>query len=204
MTRTSQGDDYVAFVRARQDALLRAAYLICGDHHLAEDLVQEALVKLASRWERLRDEAPEAYVRRILYRDAVSRWRRVRRERLVDHQDEQGVMAATVVPDLTERWVEGAQVRAALALLPPRQRAVMVLRYFEDLSEAEIAETLGVARGTVKSQASDAIRTLRRLVPAVDDPPREERPGAGRHGEARPGEARHGGPGGGRTWGTTT
>lgn len=181
MTR-STGDDYVAFVLARQDALLRAAYLICGDHHLAEDLVQEALVKLASRWERLRDEAPEAYVRRILYRDAVSRWRKVRRERLVDHQDQQGVMATAAVPDATETWVEGGQVRAALALLPPRQRAVMVLRYFEDLSEAEIAQTLGVARGTVKSQASDAIRTLRRLVPAVDAPSREEgrgEPGGG-------------------------
>lgn len=168
MTR-SNGDDYVAFVRARQDALLRAAYLICGDHHLAEDLVQEALVKLASRWERLRDEAPEAYVRRILYRDAVSRWRRVRRERLVDHHDPDGVLAAMPShDDAAERWLDGAQVRAALALLPPRQRAVIVLRYFEDLSEQEIAETLGVARGTVKSQASDAMRTLRRLVPGVD------------------------------------
>lgn len=176
MTRTSTGDDYVAFVRARQDALLRAAYLICGDHHLAEDLVQEALVKLASRWERLRDEAPEAYVRRILYRDAVSRWRRVRRERLVDHQDPQGVMAGRASGEVTDRWVDGAQVRAALALLPPRQRAVMVLRYFEDLSEAEIAETLGVARGTVKSQASDAMRTLRRLVPAVDAARRHSAP----------------------------
>lgn len=163
------GADYVAFVRARQDALLRAAYLICGDHHLAEDLVQEALVKLASRWERLRDEAPEAYVRRILYRDAVSRWRRVRRERLVDHHDPAGPLAALREADVTGPWLDGAAVRSALALLPPRQRAVIVLRYFEDLSEQEIASTLGIARGTVKSQASDALRTLRRLIP-VDDP----------------------------------
>ncbi|GAA1173367.1 SigE family RNA polymerase sigma factor [Ornithinimicrobium humiphilum] len=167
-TGTGTGPDYVAFVRARQDALLRAAYLICGDHHLAEDLVQEALVKLASRWERLRDEAPEAYVRRILYRDAVSRWRRVRRERLVDHHDPEGVLSTLTAPDATAGWLDGAAVRSALALLPPRQRAVVVLRYFEDLSEQEIAETLGIARGTVKSQASDAIRTLRRLVPALD------------------------------------
>ena len=144
------GDDYVAFVRARQGALVRAAYLICGDEHLAHDLVQDALVKLASRWERLRDEAPEAYVRRILYRDAVSRWRRLRRERLVDHADPQGAFAAITAPEPVSDWVEGADVRAALALLPPRQRAVIVLRYYEDLSEADIAATLGISRGTVK------------------------------------------------------
>ena len=162
------GDDYVAFVQARQGALLRAAYLICGDHHLAEDLLQEALVKLASRWERLRDEAPEAYVRKILYRDAISRWRRVRRETLVDQHDPVGPLATVVVDDRTEQVLTGEQVRAALDLLPPRQRAVVVLRYFEDLSEAQIADALGIAPGTVKSQASDAMRTLRRLIPVED------------------------------------
>ena len=163
------GDDYVAFVRARQGALVRAAYLICGDEHLAHDLVQDALVKLASRWERLRDEAPEAYVRRILYRDTVSRWRRLRRERLVDHHDPQGALAAIVAAEPVTGWVDGADVRAALSLLPPRQRAVIVLRYYEDLSEADIAATLGISPGTVKSQASDAMKTLRRLLPDGPD-----------------------------------
>ena len=161
------GEDYVAFVRARQGALLRAAYLVCGDHQIAEDLLQEALVKLASRWERIRDEAPEAYVRRILYRDAISRWRRTRREVSVDHQDPGGVLALR--RDGAERrvhdWVSGADVRVALLKLPPRQRAVVVLRYFEDLTEADIADALGISRGTVKSQASDAMRTLRTLLP---------------------------------------
>ncbi|MGO0575603.1 SigE family RNA polymerase sigma factor [Ornithinimicrobium panacihumi] len=168
------GDDYVAFVQARQGALLRSAYLICGDHHLAEDLLQEALVKLASRWERLRDEAPEAYVRKILYRDAVSRWRKVRRETLVDHDDPVGPLGAMSVPDRTAEVLTAADVAAALDLLPPRQRAVIVLRYFEDLSERQIADALGIAPGTVKSQASDAMRTLRRLIPAVDEPPTHE------------------------------
>jgi len=163
------GDDYVAFVRARQGALLRAAYLICGDHHLAEDLLQEALVKLASRWERLRDEAPEAYVRKILYRDAVSRWRKVRRETLVDHHDPVGPLATITEPDGTGQVLTGVQVREALDLLPPRQRAVIVLRYFEDLTEAQIADALGIAPGTVKSQASDAMRTLRGLIPPKEE-----------------------------------
>lgn len=167
MTRGT-GDDYVAFVQARQGSLLRSAYLICGDHHLAEDLVQEALVKLASRWERLRDEAPEAYVRTILYRDAISRWRKVRREDLVDQQDPLGPLAQRSVEDETEQVLTAARIQAALALLPPRQRAVVVLRYFEDLTEAQIAATLGIAPGTVKSQASDAMRTLRRLIPVPD------------------------------------
>ncbi|KUG51942.1 hypothetical protein AVL62_08410 [Serinicoccus chungangensis] len=162
------GDDYVAFVTARQGSLLRAAYLVCGDEHLAHDLLQDALVKLASRWERLRDEAPEAYVRQILYRDAVSRWRRTRREHLVDHQDPGGELARLRTSEPVEGWVEGAAVRQALALLPPRQRAVVVLRYYEDLSEVDIATTLGISRGTVKSQASDAMRTLRSLLPDLD------------------------------------
>lgn len=165
------GEDFVAFVRARQGTLLRAATLICGNRHVAEDLLQDALVKLADRWERVRDGAPEAYVRRILYRDTISRWRRHRREVVVDHHDPEGGLAHLPQRDsrLTD-WIEGAEVRQALLLLPPRQRAVIVLRYYEDLSEAEIAAALGIARGTVKSQASDALRTLRGLLPGSAAP----------------------------------
>lgn len=172
MTRGT-GDDYVAFVRARQAALLRSAYLICGDHHLAEDLLQDALVKLASRWERVRDEQPEAYVRKILYRDAISRWRPTRREVVVDHTDPGGLMAVRPAADGAAAWLTADEVRGALRLLPPRQRAVMVLRYYDGLSEKEIAAALGIAPGTVKSQASDAIRTLRRCLPAVERLPEE-------------------------------
>src|SRR5580765_1199140 len=75
-------EEFARYVRARQHRLLRAAFLVCGDVHLAEDLLQGALAKLATRWERLRTENPDAYVRKILYRDAVSSWRRTRRESL--------------------------------------------------------------------------------------------------------------------------
>lgn len=161
------GDDYVAFVRARQGSLLRAAVLICGDSHVAEDLLQDALVKLASRWEKVRDEAPEAYVRRILYRDAVSRWRRWGREQPRDLSSPEAPALPGGGSDPADTWVEGAEVRQALAQLPPRQRAVLVLRYYEDLSEVRIAEVLGISPGTVKSQASRALATLRRLVPEL-------------------------------------
>lgn len=180
------GEDYVAFVRARQGPLLRSAVMICDDHHLAQDLLQDALVKLASRRERLRDEAPEA-VRRILYRDAVSRWRRTRREVVSDH-DPDGVVTPLHArsDERVQDWVSGVDVRAALLLLPPRQRAVVVLRYYEDLSEVDIADALGISRGTVKSQASDAMRTLRRLLPdAVDEEQRGMPSGAPRPSRLR-------------------
>lgn len=165
---TTVDADFADFVRARQHHLIRAARLYCGDHHGAEDLVQDALVKLASRWESVREGSPDAYVRRILYRDAVSRWRKWGRE--VPYAAEPGDRSPfdTERADAaSEAWVEGADVRQALRRLPPRQRAVVVLRYYEDLSERDIADALGCSPGTVKSQASKALNTLRTLLPAV-------------------------------------
>lgn len=158
-------DDFRAFVRARQDALFRAAVLVCGNHHTAQDLLQEAFAKLASRWEQVRHGSPEAYVRTILYRDAVSHWRKWRRESPYDVQAPGVPFAGAADRDLTGEWVSGADVRAALSQLPPRQRAVLVLRYYEDLPEEQIAGVLGISRGTVKSQASRALASLRRLLP---------------------------------------
>ncbi|MFK5583780.1 SigE family RNA polymerase sigma factor [Serinicoccus sp. LYQ131] len=161
-------EEFAGFVRARQHQLVRAARLYCGDFHAAEDLVQDALVKLASRWESVREGSPDAYVRRILYRDTVSRWRKWGREvPYAAAPGERDRWDEDAAPAEVDDWVEGADVRAALAQLPPRQRAVVVLRYFEDLSELEIAEALGCAPGTVKSQASKALRNLRELLPAV-------------------------------------
>ncbi|MCK0111965.1 SigE family RNA polymerase sigma factor [Ornithinimicrobium sp. F0845] len=158
-------EEFVAFVRARQRALVRAAYLVCGDHHVAQDLVQEALTKLAHRWERVRTGSPEGFVRRIDYRDAISRWRKVGREWPHDHQDTALAGRESDEHDPVESWIAGADMRDALAQLPPRQRAVLVLRYYEDQSEVQIADYLGISPGTVKSQAHRALATRRELLP---------------------------------------
>jgi len=152
-------EDFARYVRARQHALLRAAYLVCGDAHLAEDLLQQAFTKVALRWDRLRHENPDAYVRRILYRDAVSAWRRTRRESLVAALPDAGTT------DRTSAALDRVDVERALAALTPRQRAVIVLRFFEDRSETDTAEVLGISVGTVKSQTHAALVRMRERVP---------------------------------------
>ncbi|MFG3422144.1 SigE family RNA polymerase sigma factor [Micromonospora sp. NPDC049460] len=152
-------DGYVTFVECHQHRLLRAAYLVCGNRHQAEDLLQDALLKLALRWPTVRHGDPAAYVRAILYRDAVSWWRRRRREWLSAYPPER----ATQEGDGALRLA----LRDALDHLPPRQRAVLVLRYFEDLTEAATAEALGVTVGTVKSQCHAALRRLREVAPEL-------------------------------------
>jgi RNA polymerase sigma-70 factor (sigma-E family) len=148
------------FVRARSGALARIAHLLTGDRHHAEDLLQTALARAATRWERLDD--PEAYLRRVLYTQAVSRWRGlVRRpaEWLTDQPPAIGVVDAEV-----EMKVILAQ---ALRRLTPRQRAVLVLRFYEDRSESQTAELLGCAVGTVKSQTRHALARLKALSPEL-------------------------------------
>lgn len=163
------GEGYTAFVRARRDALQGAAFLMCGDHHLAQDLVQEALVKLGSRWERVSQGSPDAYVRRVMYHDMVSRWRRLRREYLVDTADPAGRVAAIPGKAGTDTSVEAAPVRQLLLRLPRRQRAVIVLRYYEDLTEKETAEVLSISVGTVKSHTHAAMRSLRAWMPELSE-----------------------------------
>ena len=138
-------EDFADYVRARQHQLLRAAYLVCGDEHLAEDLLQGALIKLAGNWSKVRAQHPDAYVRRILYNDAISAWRRRRRApRRTGHVDH----GARRVP----RPRESDRPLMILAELPPRQRAVIVLRYFEDRSERDTADVLGISVGTVRAR----------------------------------------------------
>jgi len=150
---------FAEWARARQRRLVRAAYLVTGDLGRAEDLVQEALVKVCLRWDRLADGHPEAYARTIIYRDHVSWWRRSREHPVAEVTSD----AATGGPD-----VEDAEVlRAALLRLPPRQRAVLVLRYYEDLTAAGTAHVLGISVGTVKSQTHDALRNLRTQAPEL-------------------------------------
>lgn len=144
---------YSEFVLARQDRLRRAAYLMCGDPDQAEDLLQEALVALAEKWERV--EHPDAFVRRVIYNRRVSTWRRARHEVAVEHLPDAGV------GDGADDRARDAEVHQVLRLLPPRQRAALVLRYFDDLTEAQAAEVMGVAVGTVKSLSHQAIARLR-------------------------------------------
>jgi RNA polymerase sigma-70 factor (sigma-E family) len=153
--------EFTLFVIQRSHVLLRAAYALCGDQHAAEDLVQSALAKAAGRWGRIEGE-PEHYVRRVLYREFVSawRWRRRRPERVTDQVPERPFGR-----DVADDTVIRLHLRAALADLPPRQRAVVVLRYLEDRSEQEVPEILGCSPGTVGSQASRALAKLRVAVP---------------------------------------
>ena len=154
-------EGFAEFVVARQAALLRTAYLLTGHAQDAEDLVQTALVKVVPVWRRISDN-PEPYVRRVLVRENVSRWRRRRwREASTDAVPETLAHAAD--------HDELLAVRAALMRLAPRQRAVVVLRYYEGCTEAEIADQLGISPGTVKSHARDALARLRVLLPADAD-----------------------------------
>ena len=162
--RPDPHDEVAAFARSCQARLLRAAYLICGDAHQAEDLLQSAFVKVALRWSQLRDGQPEAYLRTILYRDAVSWWRRQRREVVVAAPPE------LPAPDTGGNEVPLRVVFAtALRRLTPKQRAVLVLRFLEDHTEAHTAQVLGVSVGTVKSQTAVALRRLRELAPELSD-----------------------------------
>jgi RNA polymerase sigma-70 factor (sigma-E family) len=144
------------YVVARRGALLRTAYLLTGDHDEAEDLVQVTLVKCVPHWPKIAA-SPEAYVRKVLARESVTRWRR-RRWREVSGPLPEGMSAGT---DSDEK----VALQAALSRLSPRQRAVVVLRYYDDLTEADTARALGISVGTVKSHARDALARLRELVP---------------------------------------
>lgn len=143
-----------AFVAARGDALWRSAWLLTGDHQLAEDLVQTALAKCWRAYGRIGAEGFEAYVRRVLFTTYVSWWRRKwRAERPTEHLPETAAAA---------RDTDGRNdLLDALARLPRGQRAVVVLRYFEDLTEQQTAAALGISTGTVKSQCSRALAALR-------------------------------------------
>lgn len=153
-------DRFQEFVRARWPHLVRTAYLLTGDPHHAEDLAQTALAKAYRSWKRVvRADHPELYVRRILVTCNSDRFRkrRVRESLTAAPPDRAGPDDAVARSD-----TRGVLV-AALAQLPPRQRAVVVMRYWEDLPEAEVAEVLGCSLGTVKSQASKGLARLREV-----------------------------------------
>ena len=145
------------FVASRADALMRYAYVLTGNPHDAADLLQESLVRVRAAWHGIVDKRePEGYVRTTMARSHISAWRVRRRERLMSEPPEQAYEDAA----LTRADGDDGLWRA-LEGLPRRQRAVLVLRYYESLSDTEIAEVLGISRGTVRSQASRALDKLR-------------------------------------------
>jgi RNA polymerase sigma-70 factor (sigma-E family) len=154
--KPEQEKAFTTFVSARSRHLLQTAYLLTGDRHRAEDLLQTALTRAYLRWDRIVSEDPEGYVRRTLANAHIDWWRRKpwREEPTADLPDLPG-------PDQATAYDVREAVLQALAGLSRRQRAVVVLRYYEDLSEAEIAHVLGCSAGTVKSAASRAMAKLR-------------------------------------------
>lgn len=157
--RQADEDDYEAFYASVWPRLFRLTYAISGDVGRAEDAVQSAMAKAYASWRRVRSaEHPEAYVRRMAVNEVLN----VRRRRWWKAERAGHVPDVGAVVSAEQEVVDRAELWEALLRLPPRQRAVIVLRYYEDLSEQRIAEVLGCSQGTVKSQASDALATLRR------------------------------------------
>jgi len=153
--------EFDEFVRTRHAALLRFAHLLTGDPHAAADLVQEALERAGLRWRSIRrQDAPESYLRKSILHAHINQGRRRRRERLVPETPEVG--RGDAEPRDEALW-------RLLATLPPQQRAVLVLRFYEDLTEAETARVLGCAVGTVKSNGARALAKLRAALPVLPD-----------------------------------
>jgi RNA polymerase sigma-70 factor (sigma-E family) len=173
VSRDARDAEFTAYMAARQPSLLRTAYLLTGDRHAAEDLVQVALGKLYLSWDKVqRRELIDGYVRRILVNEHNSLWRRAwkRNETTTSELPDQSV------PAHESHAERNGALWIAVQRLPRKQRAAVVLRYYEDLSEAETAEVLGVSVGTVKSQTSRAIASMREHVRDLPQlSPEEER-----------------------------
>jgi RNA polymerase sigma-70 factor (sigma-E family) len=157
--------EFQDFVAARGPALLRTAYVLTGDQQLSEDLVQISLEKALRHRSMIKvASATEGYVRRIMYRENVSIWRHRRgRELLMSEPPEK--RGPTALADPVE---DRLMMREALMRLGARQRTVLVLRFYEDLTEEQVASTMGVTVGTVKSQTAKALDRLRRTAPELD------------------------------------
>jgi RNA polymerase sigma-70 factor (sigma-E family) len=148
--------DFTEFMHARWSSLFRTAYLLTGNPHDAEELLQDALARTCVKWRGIRDKgAADGYVRRILVHEASRGWRRRAREQVTDEVPLPGSGGGLVEHETRlDVWRE-------ICLLPPRMRAVLVLRYYEDLTETDTAAVLGCSVGTVKSQSHAAIKRLR-------------------------------------------
>lgn len=167
--RAAEEAEFREWAGARQASLRRTAFLLCGDWHRAEDLVQETLTKMYRRWPQLvRRDSVEAYARRVLTNTHIDdRRRRSSTEVSIAILPADGDGAEAVDADLDERAALRLTMLAALERMPPSQRAVLVLRYWEDLTQAQTAEILGCSEGNVKSQASRGLAALRQELQRV-------------------------------------
>jgi RNA polymerase sigma-70 factor (sigma-E family) len=168
--RDTRDADFAAYLAARQPSLLRTAYLLTGNRHDAEDLVQTAFAKLYLSWDKVRNHGSmDGYVRRILVNEHNSLWRRAWKKR--EHTADDTVLHGLDEPhhDTYDDGI-GDAVWDVVQTLPRKARAVVVLRYYEEMSEAETAAVLGISVGTVKSQTSRALATLRERAPQTLNP----------------------------------
>jgi RNA polymerase sigma-70 factor (sigma-E family) len=155
MRRDQREREFTEFFAASAPALRRTAYVVVRDWHVAEDLTQQALAKLYVAWPRVAAQTRMAYARRVVVNECLSHLRRRRPETPTDAPPDRVVAAHEPAPDLGR----------ALASLPDRQRAIVALRFLDDLSVAEVGRLLGIADGTVKSQTARALDTLRQRLP---------------------------------------
>ena len=161
MSRDRRDADFTAFVEAHSGALLRTAQFLTGDRWLAEDLVQTALTKTYLAWPTAKSPLPYAYARKVLVNAHTDGWRRRRwREQSTQH-DHMPVDEASTDDDPSARAIQDEGIARALANLTPHERAVLVLRFCEDLSERDTARLLGISTGTVKSTSSRALSKVR-------------------------------------------
>lgn len=160
--------EFTAFMTEAEPLLTRTAWLLCGDAHRAEELVQQTLVRTYVAWPRARAGDPVAYARRTLSNLRIDTWRKHRREVLVEPG---AVGPGTAIPSQAQQHAERDALVRALARLPERRRRVVVLRYLLDLPEHEVADDLDISVGTVKSTAARGLAQLRDLLGAPDTTP---------------------------------
>jgi RNA polymerase sigma-70 factor (sigma-E family) len=174
--RAQLDEEFRDFMHGRWPAMVRLAYALTGDQGHAEDVAQTAFARTYASWPKVRRTGnPDAYVRRIVINENLNRFRKHRvAERLTDTLPDSaagalpGSLTGSGAADATRQYDDRSALIAALQRLGPRQRAVIVLRYWMDLTEAEIAAALGCSVGTVKSQAARALATLRQSAELVD------------------------------------
>lgn len=162
-SKATRDAEFTAFVASAQQPLLRMAYALTGEAEAARDLVQEALTKTYVAWGRIRSDEAMAYTRRIIVNQRIDTWRKTRKETVTGTLPDTAVDSREGVADRRDALVR------ALAALPEQQRKVVVLRHYADMSEAHVADTLGISQGAVKSAASRGLAALRQHASSTEE-----------------------------------